>query len=444
MLHGPGAFPSDVAAAITAFIEHRTETAPLGRTIPPSKMIPLVAGSITAAGLGAEAAWRLFETHVAPNTVGLDSERFLAFIPAAPSAASIWMDAAVSAANFSAESWLEAAGAVAAENEVLRWYADLVGFPEASGGCFVSGGSIGNLSALAVGRDRAGSRTTVAVSDTAHASVANSARLLGLDQLVVPTGSDGRFTGEALRRALGREDGGGAGVGIIVGSAGSTNAGVVDDLAGLADAADEMGAWLHVDGAYGAAAMLVAEERHRFTGIDRADSLIVDPHKWLFGTLGSCALLYRDPALAATIHTQHGPYLDHLHGDELLWNPSDYAMQLTRRASGLPLWFALAAHGVEAHAAAVRTGMALARRAAEILESIPGVSLVMQPELSVVLFRREGWGMAEWSAWADALLADGVAFVAPSRWRGETVGRLVFLHPATPPSVIDEIAHRLL
>ena len=439
MLHGPGAFPTEVASQITAFVERRTEFVPLGQAPPPSEMVPLLDGSITAAGLGAGVAWQRFVERIVPNTVGLNSERFLAFIPAAPSAASVWMDAAVGAATFSGEAWLEAAGVVAAENQVLRWFADLAGFPESAGGCFVSGGSIGNLSALAVARDRAGGRPTAAVSDTAHASVGNSLRLLGLETLVVPTGDDGRFTGDALRDAAdGRTD-----VGIIVASAGSTNAGVVDDLSGLADVADELGAWLHVDGAYGAAALLLPEQRHRFVGIERADSLIVDPHKWLFAPLGSCALVYRDPVRAAAVHTQHGPYIDVLHGDEPLWNPSDYALQLTRRASGIPLWFSLTTHGVDAHAEAVRSGMTLAARAAEILAAVPGVSLVMEPELSVVLFRRDGWDSARWAAWADSLFVDGVAFVAPSRWKGEAVGRLVFLHPATPVSLIDEIAHRL-
>ena len=226
-----------------------------------------------------------------PATVGLDSERFLAFIPAAPTAAAVWMDAAVGAASFAAESWLEAAGAVGAENQVLRFLADLAGLPNGAGGCFMSGGSIGNLSALAVARDHARDRARrVAVADTAHASVDNALHLLGLDALVVPTAADGRFTADALRAAAGD----GTDIATIVASAGSTNAGVVDDLAGLADLADEWGSWLHVDGAYGAAALLVGRMRSAFTGIERADSLIVDPHKWLFATSGSCALLYRD------------------------------------------------------------------------------------------------------------------------------------------------------
>jgi aromatic-L-amino-acid decarboxylase len=439
-LHGADALPSELSAAIAAWIDARIEHAPLGRTLDPSQMMPLLEGTFTGDGLGAAAAWARFIDHVVPNTVGLDSERYLAFIPVAPSAAGVWMEAAVGAATFSAESWLEAAGAVAAENQTLRWLADLLGMPSEAGGCFMSGGSIGNLSALAVAREAAGDRATVAVADTAHASVFNSLRLLGLrDTIVVPTEADGRFTGAALRHALGdRRD-----VGIVITAAGSTNAGVVDDLAGLADVCDDVRAWLHVDAAYGGAAMLLPERRALFEGIGRADSVIIDPHKWLFAPQGSCALLYREPSAAAAVHTQHGPYIDILHGDEPLWNPSDYGYQLTRRATGLPLWFALAVHGVDAHTEAVRAGVRLADLAADRLAATPGVSLVMQPTLGVVLFRREGWGRAEWTTWARRVLDTGVAFVAPTTWKGEAVGRLVFLHPRTPVSVVDELVATL-
>ena len=440
-LHGPHALPEGFSDRVVDWINARIEQAPVGRTLSPSEMYPLIEGAITEQGLGADAAWRLFAEQVAPNNVGLDSDRYLAFIPVAPSAAGVWMEATVGAATFSAESWLEAAGAVAAENQTLQWLADLMGLPEGAGGCFMSGGSIGNLSALAVAREQCTSdRRVVAVADTAHASVFNSLHLLGLDRtVVVPTGPDGRFTGAALRAALaGRSD-----VGIVVASGGSTNAGVVDDLAGLADVADDLGAWLHVDAAYGGAALLLPERRELFAGIGRAKSVIIDPHKWLFAPQGSCALLYREPQLAAAVHTQHGPYIDVLHGDEPLWNPSDYGYQLTRRASGLPLWFALAVHGWAEHAAAIRRGVELAARAAERLAAEPDVELVMQPELSVVLFRRRGWGRAEWSTWGRDVLARGVGFVAASTWKGEPVGRLVFLHPNTPESVIDQLVASL-
>jgi glutamate/tyrosine decarboxylase-like PLP-dependent enzyme len=253
--------------------------------------------------------------------------------------------------------------------------------------------------------------------------------------LIVPTGPDCRLTGEALRTTIGeRQD-----VGIVVATAGSTNAGVIDDLAGCADVARELAAWFHVDGAYGLAALLLPELRDRFTGLERADSFIVDPHKWLFATGGSCALVYRDPNLARQVHTQHGPYIDVLRTGDDAYNPCDLGYQLTRRASGLPIWFAMALHGVEAHRVAIRKGIELAAAMAQALDNHPLTELIMQPELGVVLFRRSDWGRDEWKVWASALLDSGIAFVAPTTFRGEPVGRLVFMHPSTPTSIIDEL-----
>jgi aromatic-L-amino-acid/L-tryptophan decarboxylase len=436
-MHGADS-DGDIGETAMRFIRDRIAGADLGRTVSADDIGPLFASALSAEGLGVDAAWKLFERAVVPNTIALDSPRFLAFVPMAPAAAAVWMDAAVGASSFSAESWLEAAGAVAAENQALRFLADLAGLPAGAGGCFTSGGSSGNLSALAVAREQAGGRRTVAVADTAHASVANALHLLGLVPLSVPTGDDGRFTGHALRSALGD----GRELAAVVASAGSTNAGVVDDLRGLGDVAREHHAWLHVDGAYGGAALLLPECATLFDGIDQADSFIVDPHKWLFSTAGSCALLYRNPSLAAAVHTQHGPYIDVFHDphDEQMWNPSDYAFQLTRRASGLPFWFTLVAHGRDALERGVRAAVTLAAYAAEQLRALgPDVQLVHDPELSVVLFRREGWDRLRWKRWAAELLDRKVAFVAPTTWRGEPVGRLVFLHPDTTTEIVDEI-----
>ncbi|MCU1388054.1 MAG: aspartate aminotransferase family protein, partial [Ilumatobacteraceae bacterium] len=386
-LHGPGAEIGDLASRANRFITDRFTGAPLGRTAGVDEMRLALDGAITADGLGPALAWDMFTDQVMANTVGIDSERFLAFIPVSPAPAAAWIDAIVGATSVPAESWIEASGAVAAENQVLTMLASLAGMPSGAGGCFMSGGSIGNLSALAVARDQRSARRVVAVADTAHASVHNTLHLLGMESLSVPTGEDGRFTGAALEEAIGGRDD----IGIVVGSAGSTNAGLIDDLDGLADVAAQIGAWFHVDGAYGAATLLLPEFGDRLRGIGRADSFIVDPHKWLFAPAGSCAVLYREPALAAAVHTQHGPYIDvfRQHGDE--WNPSDYGYQLTRRASGLPLWFALVLHGTDAFATAVRRGVELARIAAAALDAAgPHVATVIEPELSVVLFRRHG------------------------------------------------------
>jgi glutamate/tyrosine decarboxylase-like PLP-dependent enzyme len=439
----------ELAELATAHVVGRLRAgAPLGRSSTAAEVsasfAPVLPTGIPQLGLGVEAAWRVFRDAVDHHTVGLDSPRYLAFIPMAPSTAAVWMDAVVGASSFSAESWLEAAGAVAAENQVLEWFAGLAGMPAGAGGCFMSGGSIGNLSALTVARDNRVGRRLVAVADTAHASIDNALHMLGLEAVVVPTGSDGRFTGQALRERLeGLPAGELDAVGIVVAAAGSTNAGLIDDLAGLADEAQRLGAWFHVDAAYGGAALLLPEMRDRFVGIERADSFIVDPHKWLFSTSGSCAVVYREPARAREVHTQRGPYIDILRDDEGAWNPSDLGFQLTRRATGLPIWFSLVVHGADEHADGVRRGMELASIAAERITTLPTTELIMQPELSVVLFRRDGWGATEWGLWARRLLADGIAFVAPTTWRGEPVGRLVFLHPDTTVEIVDEIVATL-
>ncbi|MCE9623194.1 MAG: aminotransferase class V-fold PLP-dependent enzyme [Actinomycetia bacterium] len=435
VLHGAQHSADDLDQRAVAWIRDRLTGTGVGVLGERAWLDKNLAGSITDKGLGVADAWKVFTDVVAPNNIGVDSDRFLAFIPLSPSVASVWMDAVCSAANFGAESWFEGAGAVSAENQVIDLLIRSAGTPAGAAGCFMSGGSIGNLSALAVARDQAPGRRVVVVADTAHASVDNALHILGLEALEVPTGPDCRLTGEAIRATVGeRRD-----IAAVVAAGGSTNAGVVDDLATCADAAEELNAWFHVDGAYGLTAMLLPELRARFNGIERADSFIVDPHKWMFAPAGSCALVYKQPWLARAVHTQHGPYIDVLRTDDDAYNPCDLGYQLTRRSSGLPVWFALALHGLDAHRSAIRCGLALAKRMAAALDACPITELVMQPELGVVLFRRDGWGKSEWGDWAAALLRDGIAFVAPSTYRGEPIGRLVFMHPSTPDSIVDEL-----
>jgi len=197
--------------------------------------------------------------------------------------------------------------------------------------------------------------------------------------------------------------------------------------------------WMHVDAAYGGAALLAPSVRHRFAGIEHADSLVIDPHKWLYAPFDCAALLYREPAFARSVHTQDASYLDVIHEAQTEWNPSDYAYQLTRRARGLPLWFSLAVNGSDAYRDAIERVLAVTRRTADRIRSLPHLELVREPELSVVLFRRDGWEAADYDAWSARLLAEQIAFVAPTRWQGEAVARLAFLHPDTTPEIVEEI-----
>jgi aromatic-L-amino-acid/L-tryptophan decarboxylase len=387
---------------------------------------------------------------LAPAVISADSPRFLGFIPAAPTKASLLFDMLISCASIQGISWLEAAGAIHAENQVLRVIADRAGLPVSAGGCFVSGGSAGNLSALAVAREMAkrrnaagsGRRWRAVVSSDAHSSIHNTLQLLEMDALVVPSG-DHRLTGHAARAAI-AADGDPESLALIVGTSGTTNAGIIDDLAGLAAVARDLGAWLHVDGAYGGAGLFAPSVRERYAGIEHADSFVVDPHKWLFAPYDCAALLYREPALARAVHRQEAGYLEVIHGDPREWNPTDYAYHLTRRARGLPLWFSLCVHGTAAYGEAIEAALELARHTAAEISSRDYLELICEPELSVVLFRRRGWRAGDYYRWSEDLLDRQVAFMPPTTWEGETVARFAFLHPQTPFSlvraILDEMA----
>jgi glutamate/tyrosine decarboxylase-like PLP-dependent enzyme len=322
--------------------------------------------------------------------------------------------------------------------------------PAEAGGCFVSGGSAGNLCALAVAREQAkaragesavGRRWRVALGADAHSSVVNTLRLLEMDSLMVST-DDHRLTGTALRAAL-DADGDPDSLAGVVATSGTTNAGIIDDLAGVSEVARERGLWFHVDGAYGGAGLFAPSVRERYAGIEHADSFIVDPHKWLFAPFDCAALLYRNPSVARSVHKQDASYLDVIHDRPGEWNPTDYAYHLTRRARGLPLWFSLSVYGVGAYTEAIETAIGLAREAADEIRTRSSLELIREPELGVVLFRRRGWDAAQYTAWADQLLQDQVAFIPPSAWEGETVARFAFLHPHTSMDLVREILDRM-
>ncbi|WP_184753004.1 pyridoxal phosphate-dependent decarboxylase family protein [Microbacterium thalassium] len=427
------------------------ENVPLDKPLTPRDLSRLASGSISADGIGARRAIALFENVLAPACVTTDHPAYLSFIPSAPTKAAIAFDLVVSASSVYGGSWMEGSGAVFAENEVLHWLAAEFGLPQGAGGVFMQGGTIGNLSALVTARDVARRRNrdlgrpdpgrwAVVGSAEAHSSIASAAAVMDVDVVDVPTGDDGRLHGDAVARAL---DEHGDAVFAVVATGGTTNFGIVDDIASVADAVKERGVWLHIDGAYGLAAMLVDRMRPVFAGVEKADSLIVDPHKWLFAPFDACALIYRDPDQALLAHTQKAEYLDTLTGGAD-WNPSDLGIQLTRRARGLPLWFSLATHGTDEYRSAIEHGIDLAREIADEIERRPGLSLVRDPQLSVVVFRREGWSLADYAAWSDQLLEEQLGFVVPSSHRGEPVLRFAIVSPLTTfellTSILDTLA----
>jgi L-2,4-diaminobutyrate decarboxylase len=437
----------DEASAATAraladlCLERLAMQAPLDHWLSPERLAELAGATVTGQGIGPAEALRLWEHVLAPACLSVDHPRYLSFIPGAPSKASAAFDMLVGASSVYGGSWLEGAGAVYAENQALRWVSDLAGFPAGAGGVFVQGGTIGNLSALVAAREAAKhargnppGRWAVLLTDETHSSVKHALEVvMDVDVITVPGDERGRLTGPALAATVaGLDEPVRAGVFAVVGTAGSTNLGIIDDLAGIADVTEANGWWLHVDGAYGGAGLAAPSVRELYRGIERADSFIVDPHKWLFAPYDCCALIYRDPVLARAAHTQKAGYLDpvNVEGE---WNPSDFAIHLTRRARGLPFWFSLAVHGTEAYTVAVEQTLDTARAGRQLISDAPHVRLLVEPDLSVLIFERIGWDDADYSRWSAAALAQGFAFVTPTRHAGRVCTRFAIVNPETTP-----------
>lgn len=398
--------------------------------------------TVNPTGLGGDEALRVFAEVLAPACLSTDHPGYLSFIPTAPTEASTLFDLVVSASSIYGGSWLEGSGAVFAENEVLAWLARETGLPETAGGVFVQGGTLGNLSALVAARHTAmNSRATrperwkVICSAEAHSSIKAAARVMDIDVVTAQPDSEGRLHGDAVLAALKEA---GDGVFAIVATGGTTNFGIVDKLREIGEVAKAHGIWYHIDGAYGLAGLLAPKTRHLFDGTELADSFIVDPHKWLFAPFDACALVYRNPALAKAAHTQHGEYLDTLTegGD---FNPSDYAYNLTRRVRGLPLWFSLATHGTSAYSAAVAQNVDTAHAIAEVIRERDDLELVREPELSVVVFKKLGWQLADYDRWSAKLLESGLGFVVPSSHKGEPNTRFAIVNPRTTLELLVRI-----
>jgi len=403
-------------------------------------------GTISETGLGGAKALKVFEEVLAPACISTDHPGYLSFIPTAPTEAATLFDLVVSATSVYGGSWLEGSGAVFAENEVLSWLAKEVGLPKSSGGVFVQGGSLGNLSALVTARHTAiqerkkykkkmPKRWSIIASKESHSSLKAAARVMDIDVITADVDAEGRLRGKAVLAAAKKA---GKGLFAVVATAGTTNFGIVDRLDEVGKAAKELGVWYHIDGAYGLAGILDENSKKLFKGSKYADSFIVDPHKWLFTPFDCCALVYRNPKLASAAHTQHGEYLDTLtDGGE--FNPSDYAYNLTRRARGLPLWFSLATYGVAAYRKAVADNIHVAHKIADVIRNREDLKLVREPELSIVVFEKKGWQLADYEAWSDRILKQGLGFVTPSSHLGKPNARFAIVNPRTDVKLLTQI-----
>jgi glutamate/tyrosine decarboxylase-like PLP-dependent enzyme len=336
----------------------------------------------------------------------------------------------------------------------MDWLVSLTGMPEGAFGVFTSGGTAANLSAMVTAREhwRSDSRHAqqkgiIITSIGAHSSIKAMAQVIDAEVILVDT--EDRMGGAQLQQSIAALDANKRDrLFAVVATGGTTNAGIVDDLQGVAAICKAEGLWFHVDAAYGGGALAADSVRHLFNGIEAADSVTIDPHKWLFSPYDCGAIIYKNPELAQKAHSQEGSYLD-IFKDEGArgFNPADYQIQLTRRLRGLPLWFSLATHGTDKYKWAVERGIHLANRAGEMIREREGLELVREPSLSCVLFRKPAWGPSDYTEWTYRNHEAGLALVTPTKWgygeQAETVLRFCFINPDTKEEDIEMILDTL-
>ncbi|WP_370476850.1 pyridoxal phosphate-dependent decarboxylase family protein [Tamlana flava] len=422
----------------------------IGKPKKEEELKALVGETVTKAGIGGEVAFKLWKKYLMKATVSIDHPRHLAFVPASPTRAAIMFDLVTSASSIHGAYWMEGAGGIFCENEAMRWIVSLTGLPDGAFGVFTSGGTAANLSAIVTAREYWRKDDTykrekglIITSFGAHSSIKAMAKVADVDILLVE--SEEKLTGDDLRKTIdGLTFHQRKRLFAVVATGGTTNAGIIDDLTGIAEVCEKEKLWFHVDAAYGGGALIADSVRHLFNGIERADSITIDPHKWMFSPYDCGAVIYKKPELAKEAHSQEGSYLD-IFKDEGAhgFNPTDYQIQLTRRVRGLPLWFSLAMHGTDKYKQAVERGIELTQIAGKLIEDMPHVELVREPNLSCVLYRRIGWKPEDYTHWTYENHKKGFALVTPTKWKTtdgfETVSRFCFINPDTTKQDIKAI-----
>src|SRR5215475_13959453 len=321
----------------------------------------------------------------------------------------------------------------------------MCGLPETAGGLFVSGGSMANLTALAAARramlDERSDKAVIYFSDQTHNSIEKGLRVIGFAREQIrglQSDENFRLQTESLRRAIAEDRAGGKQPLCVIANAGTTNTGAVDPLDQLADLCERENIWLHVDGAYGAAAALCERGRKLLTGIERADSLSIDPHKWLFQPFEIGCVLLRDARhLKNTFNTMTGILEDTKRAEQEEINYYDYGVQLTRGFRALKLWLSLKTFGAAAFREAINRGFMMAEFAENILRQSGSWRIVAPAALGIVTFRYVAEGRPEneineiHRRMVEMMTENGFAFANSTTLRGQTVMRLCTINPRT-------------
>jgi aromatic-L-amino-acid/L-tryptophan decarboxylase len=394
--------------------------------------------------------------HAFGNMLRVDHPRFFAYVPSPGNFVGAMADALAAGFNPFVGTWVAGSGPAEVELVTLDWLREICGLPESAGGLFVSGGSMANLTALAVARDvrlrgeTAGAR--VYFSDQTHSSVERALRVLGFrpgDLRKLPSDEAFRLPMAELSAAVEADRAAGLRPFCVVANAGTTNTGAVDPFPELADFCRAQDLWLHGDGAYGAAAMISPEGRAAMCGVEAVDSLSLDPHKWLFQPIETGCVLVRDRRLLRETFRVTPDYLRDAHRLKEEINFCDHGVQLTRGFRALKLWMSLKVFGAAAFREAVSRGFHLAAFAEAALRQAGCWEIVSPARMAVVAFRyaaanRMPEELEEINAGlAAAMTADGYAALSSTVLRGRTALRLCTINPRTTEDEIAETVRRL-
>lgn len=381
--------------------------------------------------------------------------RFFAFIPSPSNFVSVLADALVSAYNPFAGNWLEGSGPAQIELVTIDWLRQAIGLPESAGGLFVSGGSMANLTALAAAIHhrvpRQLDRAVVYFSDQTHSSIDRALRVLGVpDSQMRKLSSDDRYRLplETLRETVAADRARGELPFCVIANAGTTNTGAVDPLAALGEFCRAEGLWLHVDGAYGAAAAFSPRGKEMLRGLEQVDSLSLDPHKWLFQPFEIGCVLLRDAGLLRQTYAYTAEYLKDTERDLLEEiNYYDYGIQLTRGFRALKLWLSLKAFGARAFRQAIEQGFEMAELAERIVRESPYLELITPAEMGILTFRAIRVGMAEDDLnelnrqLVQTMVAEGFAFANSTTLKGKVAIRLCTINPRTTGADLRDTLH---
>jgi aromatic-L-amino-acid/L-tryptophan decarboxylase len=391
-----------------------------------------------------EAMQTLVEVALANMQHG-DHPRYFARVPGPSSYAGVLGEWLGTGFNAIASSWAGASGTATVELVAVDWLRELLGLPGGTQGLLMSGGSLSNMTALAAARHTIGPGVAY-MSDQTHASIRRALDALGFptdDMRVLPSDDGLRLTAAAVREAVNRDRGEGRDPRFIIATAGTTNTGAIDELEGLAELAADEALWFHVDGAYGAPAALCEPGRRALRGIERADSLVLDPHKWLFAPYDVGCLFVRRPGTLERAFGMRPEYLADVRALDAEVHFGDRSLELTRRSRALKLWLMFKVYGARRIADGVQRGIELAELTQELLKHDPDWEVVTPAQLGIVTFTRRGWSAEDHAERAAAMSQSGYAAVTSTDLRGRPTLRLCTINPRTTADDIAETLRRL-